>query len=110
MLILAFSFSRLVLWLEVRPTNKKPEQIAWFYIRAVETFGLPHTVRMDAGTENVNVRWAQEFLTADLPRLTALPPTVTGSSNHNEVKNNFILFLACGTFNPDPTYRELDEL
>lgn len=80
-----YSFSRLVLWLEVGVTNKRPEQVCEYFIQAVRTFGLPETVRTDAGTENVNVHWAQTFLSADIGRIGRLPPVITGSSNHNEV-------------------------
>lgn len=77
-------FSRLVLWLEVGVTNKKTQQICKYFIEAVRTYGLPETVRTDAGTENVNVHWAQTFLCADNGLVGRLPPFLVGSSNHNE--------------------------
>lgn len=77
-------FSRYILWLKLGPTNRRPEQTCNYFLEAVEQYGLPHTVRIDAGTENTNIRWAQNYLATNLPRLTPLQPVLTGSSNHNK--------------------------
>lgn len=83
---LTTSFSRFLLWLELAPTNCQPEQICAHFLNAVEEYGLPHNLRVDAGSENTHIKWAQMFFTQNLPRLTALAPVLVGSSNHNEVK------------------------
>lgn len=81
------------MWLEVGVTNKKTQQICKYFIEAVRTYGLPETVRTDAGTENVNVHWAQTFLCADNGLVGRLPPFLVGSSNHNEVSITRIMNL-----------------
>lgn len=45
-------FSRKLLWLEVAPSNKQPEVIAKYYLKAIEQFGLPKTIKADDGTEH----------------------------------------------------------
>lgn len=77
-------FSRVILWLEVAPSNRQPEQTCQYFLNAVRKFGLPQTVRLDAGTENTNIKLAQQLLSANLERISPLPPTIVGSSNHNE--------------------------
>lgn len=94
--VFCFRFSRVVIWLKVAPTNRQPQQTCHFFLEAVSAYGCPHTVRVDAGTENTNIRLAQDFLCADLPRTTALPTTLVGSSNHNEVR----LYLWSNTNEP----------
>lgn len=54
----------------------------------METVGencLPHSIRVDAGSENVNILQAMRFLSDGLPRITPLNCILIGSSNHNEV-------------------------
>ena len=46
-------FSRRLIWLEVSVTNKKPEEIASYYINAVKSLGgIPQKVNADDGTEH----------------------------------------------------------
>lgn len=77
-------FSRFIIWLKVAPTNHRADQTCLYFVEAVSQYCLPHTVRMDAGTENNNIELAQTYLSLGLPRITPLACTLTGSSNHNE--------------------------
>ena len=46
-------FSRRLIWLEIGPTNKKPDVIAKYYLDAVkQAGGVPRKIRSDDGTEN----------------------------------------------------------
>lgn len=78
-------FSRFVLWLKLCTTNHRPEQTCSHFMEAVSNHCIPHSVRMDGGTENVRIILAQRYLCTGMPRLTTLPPVIVGSSNHNEV-------------------------
>lgn len=78
-------FSRRVIWLELGTTNRRPEQTCSYFLDAVSKLGLPHSIRVDAGTENRNIKIAQDYLSTGLPRLTPLNAVLVGSSNHNEV-------------------------
>ena len=56
-------FSRKLIWLEVGPSNKKPEIIAKFYLDAVQNLGgVPERVRADDGTENGVVEAIHTYL------------------------------------------------
>lgn len=53
-------FSRYVIWVEVSYTNNNPDVIAGYFMDAVlQRGGGPERVRMDHGTENVNVELLQ---------------------------------------------------
>lgn len=77
-------FSRMLLWLELAPSNRDPEQTCQYYMKAVEQYGVPHTVKVDKGPDNYNIVWAQRYLSADLPRLTEVGAVEEGSSYQNE--------------------------
>lgn len=77
-------FSRYILWLKLGTTNRRPEQTCLYFLEAVSKYCLPHSIRVDAGTENSNIKYAQVFLSDGLPRLTPLNHVLVGSSNHNE--------------------------
>ena len=48
-----YGFSRRLIWLEIGPTNKKPDVIAKYYLDAVKQVGgVPWEIRSDDGTEN----------------------------------------------------------
>lgn len=79
------SSSRLVIWLELAPTNRQPEQTCSYFIEAVRDYAVPHNLRVDAATENDSITLAQASLCADFDRLSGLPTSLEGSSNHNEV-------------------------
>lgn len=56
-------FSRKMMWLEAYRTNSDPRVIAGYFMTAViEAEGCPNMVRLDLGTENVNVAEMQKFL------------------------------------------------
>ncbi|KAI2645776.1 Methylglyoxal synthase [Labeo rohita] len=56
-------FSRKIMWLEAYRTNNDPRVIAGYFMTAViEAEGCPNLVRLDLGTENVNVAEMQKFL------------------------------------------------
>jgi hypothetical protein len=53
-----------MIWANVDSTNNDPCVIATNYLDAVEQHqGCPTKVRVDAGTENVNLNFLQEFFT-----------------------------------------------
>lgn len=59
-------YSRYVVWVEVSYTNNNPNVIGGYFLDAVlKHGGTPKTVRMDPGTENVNVDTLQRFLHDD---------------------------------------------
>lgn len=82
---ITYSFSRYLLWLKLGTTNRKPEQICSYFMEAVNTECLPHSIRVDAGTENKNILHAMQFLSDGLPCITPHNCILIGSSNHNEV-------------------------
>lgn len=59
-------FSRKILWLQVATTNKDPDIISHFYLKALKKFNcIPRTVRTDKGTENPGVECLQISLRYD---------------------------------------------
>ena len=59
-------YSRKLLWLEVGPTNNKPEVTALFFVRTVlQLEKAPCIVRCDRGTENVHIERIQKFIRKD---------------------------------------------
>ena len=60
------SFSRRFIWLEIGPTNKKPDVIAKYYLDAVKQVGgVPRKIRSDDGTENCLIEAIHMCLTAE---------------------------------------------
>ena len=56
-------YSRLILWLEVGPTNNDPMITVQFFIDCVRQLsGLPRVVRGDCGTENIHIAAVQRFM------------------------------------------------
>ena len=56
-------FSRKILWLKVNYTNKDPLVVCQYYLDAITKLGaLPKKVRVDRGTENVDICSVQTFL------------------------------------------------
>lgn len=78
-------FSRFILWLKLAPTNHRPDQTCLHFVEVVKRYGLPHSIRLDAGTEITRISLALRYLCEGLPRLTPLAPVIIGSSNLNEV-------------------------
>ncbi len=57
-------FSRSMIWLEAYKTNNDPRLIAGYFMDAViKSGGCPARVRLDLGTENVNLAEMQIFFT-----------------------------------------------
>ena len=57
-------FSRKLLWLEVEISNKKPEIIANYYLRAVkQAGGIPYKLKADNGTEHAQIEPMHQHLT-----------------------------------------------
>ncbi len=57
-------FSRSMIWLEAYKTNNDPRLIAGYFMDAViKSEGCPARVRLDLGTENVNLAEMQTFFT-----------------------------------------------
>ena len=78
-------FSRKLIWLEVSPSNKKPEIIAKFYLDAdQELGGVPERVRSDDGTENAVVEAIHTFLRSTHGNTTGLGSFLIGRSTSNQ--------------------------
>lgn len=79
-------FSRYVIWAEVSHTNNDPDVIAGYFMDAVlQRGGAPKIVRMDPGTENVNVEFLQQFLNEDEDgNLSNHHCVIIGSSHSNQ--------------------------
>ena len=59
-------FSRFVIWARASYTNNDPKVIAGYYLDAIqELHCCPQKVRVDAGTENVNLKTLHEVLRND---------------------------------------------
>ena len=59
-------FSRRIMWLEASRSNNDPFQICHYFCQMVtEINGLPHIIRSDRGTENVNIQMLQRLLRAE---------------------------------------------
>lgn len=56
-------FSRRIMWLQASRSNNDPFQICHYFCQMVKQLGgLPHIVRSDRGTENVNIERVQILL------------------------------------------------
>lgn len=79
-------FSRRLIWLEVGPTNKKPEVIAKYYLDAIKQVGgVPRKVRSDDGTENCMIEAIHTFLrTNNNDEDAGLSSFLIGSSTSNQ--------------------------
>lgn len=56
-------FSRKVLWLHIGNTNKNPQVVALYFVRAVQKYKTqPMLVRCDRGTENIHAEKIQKFM------------------------------------------------
>lgn len=56
-------FSRKIMWLEASPSNNNPFVVCKYFSDCVKQLkGVPHIVRADHGTENVNVALMQRIL------------------------------------------------
>ena len=88
-------FSRYILWAEVYHTNSDPAVIGNYYLNAVQSLnGCPAKIRVDAGTENVNINLLQDFL-IDNEDLNATS-VITGSSTRNiRIESWFAQYRKC---------------
>ena len=74
-------FSRKIIWMEAYNTNSDPRIIGQYYLEAVQLIqGCPNILRVDAGTENVNIIGMQRFLHEDENNGESV---VIGSSHSN---------------------------
>lgn len=71
-----------------------------YYDDAVDRYGVPHTLRVDRGTENCRMNLAQEYLSVDQARLSPLDAVVIGSSNPNEVSSTACYLIQCKQLRP----------
>ena len=98
--IIIYSYSRKIIWLEVCPTNKDSKVVAGYYLRAVENFGnylavgnhydftslgCPQIVRTDKGTENVKVAFLQPFIRHQSTGIHSDSNFIYGRSVSNQV-------------------------
>jgi len=79
-------FSRRIMWLEVGPTNKKPEVIANYFLGTVKQLkGVPTRIRSDDGTENSIVEAIQIALrSAHTDEYSGLGSYLIGTSTSNQ--------------------------
>lgn len=78
-------WSRKMIWLKVASTNNNPRVVCSYYVEALELSGrLPRLVRMDRGTENVNIAAVQTLLRENHPDPFSENPVRFGSSIHNQ--------------------------
>ncbi|XP_057303686.1 uncharacterized protein LOC130641062 [Hydractinia symbiolongicarpus] len=79
-------FSRRLIWLEVGPTNKRPEVVANYFLEAVTQLNrLPTRIRSDDGTENSIIEAIQICMRADhTDEYAGLGSFIVGSSPNNQ--------------------------
>ena len=79
-------FSKRLIWLEVGPTNKRPEVVAKYYLEAVKQLNrLPTRIRADDGSENSIIEAIQICLRNDhADEYSGLASFVIGSSPNNQ--------------------------
>ena len=86
-------YSRRVMFLRAS-TNNKANTVFTLFTEAVEKFGLPHRVRGDQGTENIDVTW---FMFLNSLRGPGRGSYIAGKSCHNQRIERFWrdLFHGC---------------
>jgi hypothetical protein len=71
-------YSRRLIWLEIGPTNKKPEVVAKYYLDSIrQVGGIPRRIRSDDGTENCVIEAIHTFL-------RSIASFLIGSSTSNQ--------------------------
>lgn len=87
-------FSRKLMWLKVARTNKDPKLICSYFLKSVQYHNiLPRVVRLDRGTENVQIADCQRLLRVDHTDSLAVSPVMFGSSVHNQRIERFWSYL-----------------
>lgn len=87
-------WSRRLIWLEVDETNKNPRLTCTHFLNSVrELKKVPLIVRMDRGTENVNIADVQMLLRSHHNDRFTRCAVMYGSSNHNQRIERFWQYL-----------------
>lgn len=87
-------YSRRLIWLTVARTNKNPNLICSYFLTSIHKIGmLPRVVRLDRGTENVNIAKAQTALRSQHGDSLASTAVMYGASTHNQRIERFWLYL-----------------